>query len=382
MDMVTSKTGLKKAIIKMPRLNANEDEASIVSIDVAEGGDFDTGQLLFVLETTKAATEVEAPCSGTINKILVSKGDMVAVGAPICEAMFESSAKSDVIDFEWADEISDEAATGPDKGLVKISTKARMIAQKAGVDIDTIPAVGGAVRISDVEAFIKANKSARKAGPLIRARYSAQHAVVFGGGGHARAIIDLAQHSGLSIIGGVDGKLAAGEPIIGSYEVLGDEQLLADLYDKGVRKALVGVGGAVSNKARAKIYQKLIDTGFELPSLVSKAAVTGLGLELGAASYIFGGANVGPAVSIGDNCIINQNAVIAHDSRIGDHVHLAPNAVIAGHCDIGEYTTIGMCATVINGARVGSSCLVHNTVAVTQNISDSTIVTANTQLDR
>ena len=381
MDMPTSKTALKKAIIKMPRLNANEDEAVITGIKIAEGDHFQAGQLLFVLETTKAANDVEAPCDGIMGRILAKQGDMLEVGAPICEAMFEETANSDIVDFEWAADVSDLPAAETGEGIVKISAKARMIAENAGVDIDKIPVVDGAVRVSDVEAYIAASSPSANA-PLIREHYSSQHALIFGGGGHARAIIDLAQHSGLSIIGGVDGKIAAGTKIIDSYEVLGSEELLIDLYDKGIRKALIGVGGAVSNEVRAKVYEKLLDIGFELPSLVARSADIGLGLQLGQASYIFGGANIGPAVSIGDNCIINQSAVIAHDSRIGNNVHLAPNAVIAGHCNIGDYATIGMCATVINGARIGSGCLVHNNVAVTQDIANSTIVTANSQLER
>lgn len=374
---------MKQAVVKMPRLNANEDEAIVAALHIGAGDSFDAGALLFTIETTKAANDIIAPAAGRIENIAVAKGDMVSVGALIAEILLAAETELSEGGFEWADgeakEIAD--AAGPDG--VKISAKARMLARKLGVDIGSITPVNGAVRVEDVEAAAKTAETAtdtnlvakKQAAPAILQKYAANTAILYGGAGHARAIMDTARNSGYDIIGALDDGLPAGTSVMAGCEILGTGDLLPTLYDRGVRVALVGVGGPVSSAVRAKIFNLLVAAGFTLPPLISENAHLGMGAQLGLATYLFSGANVGPAVEIGNDCIINQNVVVAHDSIIGDHVHLAPNAVIAGHCRIGDHTTVGMCATVINGASIGKDCLIHNGVAITQDIADGRVVT-------
>lgn len=57
--------------------NAGED-AVITEILVAQGDQVSAGQVLVVLETAKAALEIEAPASGTVQQILAAVGDEVA----------------------------------------------------------------------------------------------------------------------------------------------------------------------------------------------------------------------------------------------------------------------------------------------------------------
>jgi|GEM_PF-1591517 len=369
---------MRRAILTMPRLNANEDEARMAVLPLEAGQAFDEGALLFTVETTKAANDVIAPCGGTIGKFLVEVDDMVPVGGAICEVELDTDTQPEDLDLTWADEAEAESEAGED-GARQVSAKARARAGELGVDIDAVPAKGGKVRVADVEAFAAsspaATAAAPAAAPILRERYGASDAVIFGASGHARAIMDAAQGSGFNLIGCVDAKVPAGTAILNELTALGQEELLQELRERGVRYAFVGVGGATSNAARRKVFEKLLDFGFELPPLVAPTARLGVGSTLGAASYCLPGASVGPAVRIGDNCIINQNVVIAHDSVIGDHAHLAPNAVVAGHCHVGAGSTIGMCATLINGSKVGSDCLIHNNVPVTRDIADKTVLT-------
>ena len=70
--------------VKVDRVNANEDQVQIIEIHVADGQAVTTGDLLFVLETTKAAIEVMAPCDGQIRGNALRVGDFVDVGALLC----------------------------------------------------------------------------------------------------------------------------------------------------------------------------------------------------------------------------------------------------------------------------------------------------------
>lgn len=379
MMTVTDKT-LHKAIVRMPRLNSNEDEAKIARILVKEGQSFGAAEQLFSLETTKAAIDVEAPCAGMIVTIMAKEGEFLSVGAPLCHIMLTERGEAAGLDVEWVDSFDVQSAP-MEQGEARISTKAKLLAQSLGVDWTKIPSASGIIRIQDVETHHAAmggsgSMARPSTTPVLQSRYDPLDAVIFGGGGHARALMDTAQGSGYRIIGAIDAVRPEGTPVLAGLKILGGESLLQDLFDRGVRTAFVGVGGATSNQARANVYHLLSAIGFSLPPLVARSAHLGMESTLGEATYLFPGASVGPAVRIGNNCIINQNVVIAHDSVIGDHVHLAPNAVVAGHCRVGTMSTIGMCATVMNQINVGENCLIHNNVALTQDVATDTIMTA------
>ncbi|WNO54190.1 biotin/lipoyl-containing protein [Stakelama saccharophila] len=368
---------LRRAIVTMPRLNANEDEARIAAIGVAAEEVFERDAVLFTVETTKAANDVLAPCSGRVARILVQADDMVAVGAPVCELWLPGDARADDIDFQWADEAGASPET-ESRGSVHISAKARLRAEQLGVAIEAVAPRDGRVRIEDVERHAEQHRPQHATppgkAPALLQRYGAASAVIVGGSGHARAVLDALGDSGYTIVGALDATIAAGTAVTDGLSVLGKEDLLEQLRDRGVRTAFVGVGGATSNAVRKRVFERLVAAGFHLPPIVAASARLGRHSSLGAATYLFPGANVGPSVVIGDDCIINQNAVIAHDSAIGDHVHLAPNAVVAGHCRIGDGATLGMCATLLYGAAIGRDCLVHNTVAVAQDMPDGTVL--------
>ncbi|MFZ5646696.1 MAG: biotin/lipoyl-containing protein, partial [Bacillota bacterium] len=51
---------------------------------VSEGDHVEEGDDLVEMQTSKAAFNVPSPCAGTVTEILVSEGDEVKVGDPIC----------------------------------------------------------------------------------------------------------------------------------------------------------------------------------------------------------------------------------------------------------------------------------------------------------
>jgi len=68
-----------KSEILVPLLNANEPEARLIVVHVKDGQAVKKGALLFTIETTKAASDIEASQAGFV-RILVAEGDTLAVG--------------------------------------------------------------------------------------------------------------------------------------------------------------------------------------------------------------------------------------------------------------------------------------------------------------
>lgn len=71
------------AAIVMPKLGLTMTEGLLASWRVAPGDTVATGDVLFVIETEKIATEIEAQHPGRIGAILVPEGETVPVGAAL-----------------------------------------------------------------------------------------------------------------------------------------------------------------------------------------------------------------------------------------------------------------------------------------------------------
>lgn len=70
--------------LRIPKLAVSMTEGTLTEWLVEDGTAVDAGTPLYVIETDKVETEVEAPVAGTI-RILVPAGDTHPVGALIAE---------------------------------------------------------------------------------------------------------------------------------------------------------------------------------------------------------------------------------------------------------------------------------------------------------
>ena len=69
--------------IVMPKLGLTMTEGTVASWQVAPGDDVNVGDVLFVVETEKAANEILAETAGRIGEILVAEGRTAPVGAAL-----------------------------------------------------------------------------------------------------------------------------------------------------------------------------------------------------------------------------------------------------------------------------------------------------------
>ena len=74
-----------KVSLKLPRYGMNMEEATIAKWHKRIGDAFVKGETLYEIETEKVTAEVEAPCNGTLLRIVANEGDIVEVGTPVCE---------------------------------------------------------------------------------------------------------------------------------------------------------------------------------------------------------------------------------------------------------------------------------------------------------
>lgn len=93
---------------------------------------------------------------------------------------------------------------------------------------------------------------------------------------------------------------------------------------------------------------------------------------LGAGASVWFGATVradNTPIHIGERSNVQENAVLHSDPgsplKIGSDVTVGHNAILHG-CTIGDRTLVGMGATVMNDARIGSECIVAAGALITE----------------
>lgn len=150
----------------MPALGADMDEGTLNEWLVKPGDKITRGQIVAVVETTKAAVEVECWQEGTVSELLVPVGETVQVGAPLATLLAPGEkaekraekprpAAREVTTPSAAPSQPHPAVTSPGAPQHRrwVSPAARRLAQSLHVDVGAVSGTGpqGAVTISDVE---------------------------------------------------------------------------------------------------------------------------------------------------------------------------------------------------------------------------------------
>ncbi len=211
---------------------------------------------------------------------------------------------------------------------------------------------------------------------MIDSEYPSDELLVFGGGGHAKSVIDMIRAIGkFRIVGIVDDHMDAGSLVLG-VPVLGGADLLDEYRQRGVKLAVNTVGGIGKPEIRVQIYNRLRDAGYQFPTLVHPKAFVEPTAILEDGTQVLPLAYIGSDSRIGFGCIINYGAIVSHDCDLAACVNLSPGATLAGGVHVGDRSQIGMRATINLDLFVGSDVRIGNGATVKKNVPDGTIIKA------
>jgi sugar O-acyltransferase (sialic acid O-acetyltransferase NeuD family) len=181
--------------------------------------------------------------------------------------------------------------------------------------------------------------------------------LLVGAGGHARACIDVIEAEGRFRVGGLVGLAhQVGEVILG-YPVLGTDDDLA-LLKRAHRYALVAVGQIITPDPRIRLFNRLGECGYQVPSIVSPRAHVSRHAAVAAGTIVMHGALVNAGATIGENCILNSLSLVEHDSAVGNHCHIATAAAVNSGVQIADGTFVGSNACIRQGIRIGERCVI------------------------
>ena len=142
------------ADFRMPSLGADMDEGTLVEWLVAPGDEVRRGQVVAVVDTAKAAIEVEVFADGVVQELLVEPGTTVAVGTPLARL----SGGDATVGAPPAPEVKAPPQVKAEPGVKApprpppVSPVVRHLAHQAGVDLAAVAGTGphGEVRRQDV----------------------------------------------------------------------------------------------------------------------------------------------------------------------------------------------------------------------------------------
>ncbi len=132
--------------LHVPRINNNDDEVKLISLEVAKGDKVSPGQVVAQVETDKAVLDVEAPAGGFVLDILGQVDEKVTVGNVL---LWLGDSPDEAVPV--AVEEKPRARAG---GATQATVKARMLLRRHGLDVAEVPAIGERLTEADVERFL------------------------------------------------------------------------------------------------------------------------------------------------------------------------------------------------------------------------------------
>lgn len=206
--------------------------------------------------------------------------------------------------------------------------------------------------------------------------------ILLGIGGHAHSVVDSIEKDGKYRIAGFIDTINKQKEHYKCYEVIGTDNDLKKIYNKGIRNAFITVGYLGEGTIRNRLYEILTSIGFYVPPIIDPSAQVATNVKIG--QGVFAGKNVvvNSNSIVSNMCILNTGAIIEHDCIVGEFSHVAVGTVICGNVSIGKECMIGANSTIIQGVSVGNHTIIGAGTVVTHDVKDNMIKYGNIEKNR
>lgn len=187
----------------------------------------------------------------------------------------------------------------------------------------------------------------------------ARRLIVFGFGGHARSVGDVALALGTDELMFVDPQARPNESFSG-YPVY--PSMPVDLSGEWFAFPAAG-----DNHLRDR---QCVESLLPLATLIASDASIGREAVIGAGTFVGHQAHVGPLAKVGQGVILNSGSIVDHESTIGDFAHVSVNTTVAGRCRVGRYVFLGAGAVIIDGVSVCDNAIIGAGTTVISDINE------------
>lgn len=185
-------------------------------------------------------------------------------------------------------------------------------------------------------------------------------AFIVGAGQQARVIASLLGHRNIRF-------LVERDPI-------GDQLLQDDIFagppDPTI-DYLIGIG---NNRARRKIFDRLLAWGATPASCVADNAWIAADVQLGRGLFLAPGTVVMTGARIADNVLINTGSTVDHDTVIGADSQVTVGVTIGSSITVGTQCYFGIKSAVVPGITIGDQVMVMAGALVAHDVPSRTKV--------
>ncbi len=192
--------------------------------------------------------------------------------------------------------------------------------------------------------------------------------IVIGGGGHAKAVIDVLERQGrYEIAGYLDIHQPKGHRCLGYENVEEKDDFRRAAKDLGARGGIIAIGDNAKRALLATAVRAVLPE-FHFVTAVHPSAILGKHVVVGAGTVVMAGVVINPDTRVGEHCIINTRASLDHDNLLGSFVSIAPGVTTGGNVAVGDSSAVGLGANIIHGIIVGEHAVIGAGSTVIENI--------------
>lgn len=198
--------------------------------------------------------------------------------------------------------------------------------------------------------------------------------LLIGGGGHCRSVLSsviaLNEYSEIGIIDYTDTSIL-------DVPVVGRDEDLPELRAGGWTDAFVTVGSVGNTELRHRLYQLIVDLGFNVPAIIDATAIIAQDAKIETGSFVGKGVIINSGTRVEKCAIINTGSIIEHDCQIGEFVHISPGAVLCGQVTVGSDSHVGAGTVVRQQVIIANNVLIGAGSVVVQNMPDGIVAYGN-----
>ena len=180
---------------------------------------------------------------------------------------------------------------------------------------------------------------------------------IFGTGGHARELGDIACDVGYRVV-----YVARNQSELDAWAFHDEVMLESDVGGHPNMAFAIGIG---ENSVRQKVAQRFVDT-LRFANLIHPNATFGRrqrdAIESRQGVVVCAGVSLTNNIRVGDFTVFNRNATIGHDVVVDEFVNVAPGACISGNVHIGARCWIGTGAVVNQGTAAAKLFIGADTI--------------------
>lgn len=199
--------------------------------------------------------------------------------------------------------------------------------------------------------------------------------ILFGGGGHGRAVADVLERQRITIEAVVDPT----GPEWGAIPLIADDRDGVNQCVATGTPAVIAVG---DNRIRLDLARLLLAGNVELPTIIATSATVSATARLDAGVVVLEHAHIGPHASLDVGSVVNTGAVVEHGARLGAATHIGPGAILAGDVTCGERCLVGAGAVVTPGVTIGDHAVVGAGAVVVRAVPSGVTVVGNPASER